>query len=194
MHESGDSGAKATISRRSLINYVADKVAVPAVVALLVSGGTAVISRRFAMHHQISVAIIRSDSAAPVEQEVSDFDFFLGITPTPLPSPGPNVLYTYTILTRNNGDFPEEDITTSMSFQTDSQKITLVSEPQVDASSNLVARTVARIDPVESAPGYSLAVPRLNPREWLSLKFTWRQRMDVKVDVRSNETTASSSI
>lgn len=186
-----DTDTPKSSSRRAFISAGLEKVVQPIAIALIAGYAGAYFAQRNEKRHLVSISVIRSDSAAP-PKDVDPFLAALAPDPTPTPIPEEEPVYTYTALVRNNGDFPEDEVTISVSFQGDSQDVAPLTGPQIDASSSLLAKTITGADPLEPPPSYALAVPRLNPGEWVSLKTSWKLAMDAKVDVRSAQIAESS--
>jgi hypothetical protein len=141
--------------------------------------------------HDISVSIIRDDSAVPIRTPsiFEDNPLF----PLPSPTPNPFPVYTYTALVRNNGDFSESNTTISIYFQEIAPDVRPIAGPQIDYSSSLLAQMIQFMNPVEPEPNYVMSIELLNPGEWVSLKTTWLQPVRVEWDIRSEELTASSN-
>lgn len=175
------------ISRRGFLSYTGKEIVVPAIVAGLVSGISILVSHQLERQHQLSVSVIRSDKAKPPEELPPEVEIFLGYTPTPVPPPSPDDVYTYTIFIRNNGGFPESEVVISVTYISEVNEPLQAQDLEIDASSTLLSRTVAAIEPIELAPSYALTVPQMNPEEWISLKTSWRQEMRIGVEVRSDE-------
>lgn len=161
------------MSRRRLVRYTMDKMAVPVFVSAITASFVLYINNRVESRHDISISIVRSDSAAPPEPEILFPALFPEPTPTAIPEE--DRVYTYTTLIRNSGDFSEQEVTISISFQSETADDSPLAGPEIDTSSSLLSQTITSTDLIiDQAPGFALAVPRLNPEEWISLKTTWK--------------------
>lgn len=162
---------------------------IPAGVELFGVWTGARITQRYEDRHAISATIIRSDSAAPREEYVGDpfTDALVGPPPTPTPDPDPE--YTYTVLVRNSGDFPEENVIIDMSVEVESPSSAV--SAQFDASSRLLGDTIEVIAQKGNMLGITMTLQRLNPNEWVSYKATWKQPVEVDVEVRSDHASDS---
>lgn len=158
------------MSRRRLVQYTMDKIAVPVFVSAITASFVLYINNRVESRHDISISIVRSDSAAPLEPEI----LFPGLFPEPTPTaiPEEDRVYTYTTLIRNSGGFSEREVIISISFQSDTEDDSPLAGPEIDTSSSLLSGTITSTDLIDQVPRFSLAVPRLNPGEWVSLKTT----------------------
>lgn len=180
------------MSRRRLVRYTMDKMAVPVFVSAITASFVLYINNRVESRHDISISIVRSDSAAPPEPEILFPALFPEPTPTAIPEE--DRVYTYTTLIRNSGDFSEQKVIISILFQSDTADDSPLAGPEIDTSSSLLSQTLTSTDLIDQAPGFALAVPRLDPGEWISLKTTWKQSKRVVANVRSSDVAESARI
>jgi hypothetical protein len=136
--------------------------------------GAAAIAERTAdlqPRHDLSIAIIRSDSAATLSPE----------------SVGK---YSYRVLIRNNGDFPETSVLIDVAVEPEDPGPLPATGWKWSASSSFVLDSLvidSDSDSVEADAPYR--VPRLNPDEWVSFAATWPVEMELVVVVRTSEIT-----
>jgi hypothetical protein len=186
-----DTQQQQQLTRRSVLLYVLEKVMIPAGVGLFGVWTGVKITRQYEDRHAVSISIIRSDSAAPPEQPAADpFDIFAAPVPTPTPDPNPQ--YTYTVPVRNNGDFPEENVVIAAAMKGSSPPPQMTSLG-FDASSTLLSQTLKVVEPTDPPPSIALNIQRLNPEEWVSIKTSWHQPVEVSVQVRSDHVAESGS-
>ncbi len=178
-------------TRRSILLFALEKAAIPAGIGLFGVWIGARVNERYEDRHAVSITIIRSDNATPREDIAEDpFDVFAPSVPTPTPDPDPQ--YTYTVLVRNNGDFPEENVVIAVAMKGSDPPPQMLSLG-FDASSSLVSQMIQAMPPIDPPPSFTMAIRRLNPEEWASLKTSWDQSMQVSVQARSDHVSESAS-
>jgi len=166
--------------------FVLEKILLPLGLGLVGAYGALRLNQRYKEGRDVSISIIRSDSAVEPKAESPLFDPFAMSPPKPTPDPNPR--YTYTSLVRNNGDFPEEQVTIAIAYESEDDPASLLSGPELDASSSLLAQTIQPVEPIHSPPSYAMSLPRMNPGEWVSFKTSWTQKVRVNVEFRSDTT------
>ena len=163
----------------------------PLLLIVITAQVTLELNQRAEERHALGISVVKSGSAIEREPPPSDPFTEAFLAPDPTPTPDPNPRYGYTMIIRNDGDFPEEHVTISIGFHAEADFGTPLSGPDIDASSSLLARTITQAAPAEPVPGYGLSVARLYPDEWVSLHVTWADPTDVSVQARSDAVSAS---
>lgn len=155
-----------TDRRKFLLTNLVLPIAAGAGGGILSGVVTAIVSESFEEHHSLSISILKAGSAVePAPPEASFPNPFIIQQPSPTPTPDPNPEYGYTAIVRNDGDFPEQNVTVSIGFHSDQDLGVPLSGPDINSSSPLLGRTIRQGQPAEPVRGYGLNVVRLNPGE-----------------------------
>jgi len=165
-------------------------ILMPLIVSVLGTWASITLNQRVEQLHGLDISVLPSESAAKRDEAGgSPFDIFSAPTPTPAPDPNPR--YTYAIIVRNDGDFPEENLTVLFGFREGKQTDDPLSGPDINTSSSLLGRTVVPTDSVATDREYGISIVRLNPDEWVSLQATWSEPLKVSVQARSDTVSES---
>lgn len=144
-------------------------------------------ANRYKDRHDLSISIIKSGNANLPDEVADASPFIVPFGPPPVTieaTPDPNGYYTYTVIIRNNGNFPETDLAIAFSFESDTNQTAPVAVTSLDATSPLLRETV-QVQPLDIRH-MEIMAPQLNPGEWISYAADCTIPFRVSVQLRSN--------
>lgn len=185
-------------SRRKVL-LEASRVGGAVLLSLLSGWAGAWFQGRSEERHDLSFSAIKSGNASLGSHPVPSGDPFVDAIAGPemvRDTPDPNGFYSYTNILRNDGDFPETDITLRIEYATDdSTALAGPSASSLDASSSILYESLAGEQViVVDRQAAQWRIPRLNPGEWVSFSTDWKVPVEIEVVARSEDVSASDRV